>query len=197
MDDRYRAVLDSVFAGAAYQWERRSDPFALVGRIWRAFIDWLIGLWSRNPAVFDAVAWTLAAVLAVAAARTVWVLVRAFRAPLDRAPSPTAGMVARGPAWFRGEAARLGHEGRWLESMEADFHALLLELDARRLLRYHPAKTPQEYVAEAALNETARAELRDLVWTLYRHEYGRAPVTAAIAEGWRERTVSDRYAPAH
>jgi Domain of unknown function (DUF4129) len=197
IDDRFRAALDSVFAGPAYRWEERPDPFAVFGRIWQAFIDWLIALWARSPLVFDVVAWTLAALLVVLAVRAVSVLIRQFRAPLEREAPVPAGLVARGPGWFRREAARLREEGRWLDAMGADFHALLLELDARRLVRYHPAKTPQEYVGEAALDEASRARLRDLVWTLYRHEFGRDPVTPAIAEAWRELTGSDRYAPAH
>ena len=40
--------------------------------------------------------------------------------------------------------------------MQADFLALVLELDQRHLVRFHPSKTPREYSTEARLAEPSR-----------------------------------------
>jgi hypothetical protein len=100
----------------------------------------------------------------------------------------------RDSVWYRREAERLASEGRLLEAMQADFTALILEFDRRHLLRFHPSKTPREYVREARLSESSRSALSELVWSLYRHLFGREPVTAPVAAAWRARTAADRYA---
>jgi hypothetical protein len=192
-----RAALDSVFAGPAYRWEAPRDPLAFLRQWWNALLNWLDQLREANPALFQLLFWGMVLALAALLAHAGWLLWRTVR----REPTPEGGGPADGPvrdaAWYRNEADRLAAAGRLLEAMQADLLALLLELDARRLLRFHPGKTPQEHVAEAALAAPDRAELRALVWALYRHAFAREPLSREAADAWRARTASDRYAPAH
>lgn len=195
MDDSLEAVLDSVFAAPAYQWEVRSQPFAFLGR-WLSWLVEQIVRWGRdNPTALRVLFWAGVALLTMVLIRTAWGIYGGFRGPAG-APALAAAPVRRDAQWYRQEADRLHRMGRLLEAMQADFTALILALERRQVVRYHPSKTPQEYVREAALPEGPRSELRDLVWTLYRHLFGHEPVTAASALAWRERTADDRYAAA-
>lgn len=195
MDDSLQAVLDSVFAAPAYQWEARSQPFAFLGR-WLSWLVEHIVRWGReHPTALRVLFWAGVALLATVLIRAAWRISIGFRGPAD-GQAPAAVPVRRDAQWYRKEADRLQHEGRLLEAMQADFTALILSLEGRQVVRFHPSKTPQEYVREAALPEGPRAELRDLVWTLYRHLFGHEPVTAASVLAWRERTADDRYAAA-
>ena len=195
MQDPLRAVLDSVFAAPAYEWQVRPDPFAFLRR-WGSFLfDRLVGWGDAHPQAVRLIAWTLLALLALLLARAILAVVRGFRV----APGGTGALgsvLVRDSAWYRREAERLASEGRLLEAMQADFTALMLELDRRHLLRFHPSKTPREYVREVQLAEPSRAELSELVWSLYRHLFAREPLTPPAAAAWRARTAADRYAPA-
>ncbi len=197
MDERLRAALDSVFAAPAYDWNERPNPFAIVSRAWDALMAWLARLQQEHPEAFSIVFWVLAAALLGLVLRAAWVVLRAFRAPPRDGEAGEPALRARDAAWYRAEAERLARAGHFVEAMQADFLALTLELDQRRLVRYHPSKTPQEYVREAALPDAARADLRDLVWTLYRHAFAREPITAGETAAWRARATPNHYAPAH
>jgi hypothetical protein len=195
MQDPLRAVLDSVFAAPAYQWQERDDPFAFLRRWATALLDRIVQWGQANPAAVRVLLWAMLLLVLFLLLQAILSAIRGFRArPVSAASTPDG--LLRDAAWYRREAERLAGEGRLVEAMQADFTALMLELDRDRLVRYHPSKTPQEYVREATLPEPARAELRELVWSLYRHVFGREPVTPDAVSHWRARTVADRYAPA-
>jgi hypothetical protein len=48
-------------------------------------------------------------------------------------------------------------------------------LDRGEALKFHPSKTPAEYVGEARLDAAGRASLGELVARLYGHLFGAAP----------------------
>jgi len=193
-----RAALDTVFAGPAYQWREPRRPFAFLGRWWTWFREWFDALRESHPLAADALVWGLVGLLLLILLHAGWLAYRIVRsgAGRHRAPDLPAPPPRRDAAWYRAESERLAQAGALVEAMQADLVALLLELDGRRVLRYHPGKTPQEHVAEATLAEESRAELRRLVWGFYRHAFGRDPVTAEHAAAWRARTVVERYASA-
>lgn len=196
--DTLRAALDSVFAAPHFRWERSEDPFGLVRRTWLAILDWFHRLQAENPAAFRLLLWGLIALLVVILAHGAWVAVRTVRGGSGRT-SGAAGAAPRVPRdadWYGAEAQRLAREGRYVEAMQADFVRLVLELDARRVTRFHPSKTPGEYVREAALPEERRRELRDLVRALYAHAFARVPCDGAAFSAWHARAQADRYAPA-
>lgn len=196
MQDSLRAVLDTVFAGAAYDWEPRPDPFAFIRRAWLAFLSWLGDLRDAWPTAFDAAFWVAVVGVVLLVARAAWITTRSFRVAAEEQRAGRATPV-KDARWYRLEAERLAAAGRIVEAMQADFTALILDLDARRVLRFHPAKTPQEYVREAALPEPVRGELASVVWSLYRHAFAREPLPDGAWESWRARTAPEKYAPAH
>jgi len=103
----------------------------------------------------------------------------------------------RDAAWYGAEARRLAGEGRFPEAMQADFVRLTLELDRRRLARFHPSRTPHEYVMDPALSPEARRNLHQLVQALYRYVFARVPCDAAAYDAWHRQALADRYAPAN
>ena len=197
--DTLRAVLDTVFAGSDFRWEGREDPFGVIRRAWLEAQRFLLELRDRNPVAFRVLLWALVAALVLIVLHAAWIAVRTVRDAGRREGTTSAARLpsVRDARWYGAEAARLATEGRYAEAVQADFLRFVLELDARRVARFHPSKTPGEYVREATLPEERRRELRDLVRTLYAYAFARVPCDRAAFEAWRERAVADRYAPAH
>jgi hypothetical protein len=100
-------------------------------------------------------------------------------------------------AWYQQEAEELAAAGRYAEAIQADFLALVLALDARKLLRFHPSKTPAEYANESQLTPAAAAEFRELVRRVYGYAFARWPCDADAYARWRAEADPERYAAAH
>jgi len=196
--DSLRAVLDSVFAEPAYRWIERPHPLAFLIRWWQALQEWLDRLQQRHPDLFWLLFWALIAVLVAIFVHGVWVMARTLHAASGPVVSgAAAGPEARGAQWYRREAARLAELGRFAEAMQADFLALVLELDQRAVLRFHPSKTPREYTQEARLAEPARQAFGDLVRRLYGYAFAGTPCGPGDFADWRERARAEQYAGAH
>jgi hypothetical protein len=198
-DDSLRAVLDSVFADPNYRWTHRPHPLAFLGRWWDALQRWLSGLQQNQPAVYWLIFGALVVVLVAILVHAIFVMsqtLRAAGAPVQSRTDTTPPEI-RGAAWYRREALRLARAGQYPAAMQADFLGLVLELDQRRVLRFHPSKTPNEYSHEPSLSEAARPAFRDLVRSLYGYAFAREPCGRPEFDAWRERAVAERYAPAH
>lgn len=197
--DTLRAALDSVFAGPAYRWEAREDPLGVVRRAWLFVADQLARLRTENPFAFRVLAWVLVAILAAILLHAAWIAVRTVgkgsRPSSDAKPLPLS--AARDAAWYAREAARLAQAGDFVAAMQADFIRLVLELDGRRIVAFHPSKTPSEYVRDAALTEDGRRALRSLVREMYVYAFARAPLDRSGYDRWRAAAAAERYASAH
>ncbi len=196
--DSLRAVLDTVFRGSEYRWVERPHPFAFLARWWDALREALAGLEEAHPDLFWVLFWALVAVLLLIFAHAAWVMVRTIQAAAaPPAGTDAPGVAARGAAWYRTEARRLAARGQFAEAMQADFVALVLELDARRVVRFHPSKTPNEYTYEAGIGAGEREAFRDLVRSLYGYAFARRPCGPEEYRAWLAAAVPERYAPAH
>jgi len=194
--DSLRAVLDSVFAKPEYRWEYAIRTEGPLARLWRQTLNWLGNLQQSNPAAFRALFWVLVAALALIlahAAFTAWRTMRWATGPSSE--SADARLQLRDSAWFAEETRRLAQAGRYAEAMQTDFIRLILELDARRLIRFHPSKTPGEFAREVPAGP-ARERMQALVVTLYRYAFAREPCGPAEFASWRSASDTDRYAPA-
>jgi hypothetical protein len=195
--DSLRRVLDSVFAQPEYEWARPS-PFAQLGKWWQALLDWLRGLETSQPALYWFLFYAMLAVLAAILLHAAIVLARTLRAAhrfSEQATVPVAR--ARGAAWYRAEALRLAAAGQYPEAMQHDFLGLVLELDERQLLRYHPSKTPGEYSFELKAGDSGRRSFQALVRALYGFAFARIPCSRADFETWHHDASAERYAAAH
>ena len=195
--DSLRAVLDSVFASPAYRWVERPDPLAELRRWFGELVRWVAALRETHPLGYRLVVAGLVAVLIGILVHAAWVLVRTVRPGPESGAGMVLPMARRDRGWFAREAERLAAAGRFAEAMQADFLALVLALDAARLVRFHPAKTPREYAREPELGPGARAELGDLAGTLYGYAFAGRPCGAREYEAWRERVTPERYAAPH
>jgi uncharacterized protein DUF4129 len=196
--DSLRAVLDSVFAGENYQWTVRRHPLAFLQAWWSAVDRWLESLQASHPSLFNALFWVLVAVLIAIFIHGGWVLARAVHAA--NRPAGPAGEVTpppRGADWYRREGARLAGLGRFAEAMQHDFLALVLELDTRQRVRFHPSKTPNEYTYEARLPEEGRGAFRDLVRELYAAAFAGRPCGPDEYTSWQARLDGTWHAAAY
>lgn len=197
--DSLRATLDSVFASPAYRWETREDPFGALRRVWYATGEYLARLREQNPDAFRLLTWLLVAVLMAILAHAAWIALRTVRGG-SRQMQPARGGALPAPrdaAWHAREAARLAQGGDYVAAMQADFLRLVLELDARRVVAFHPSKTPSEYARDSALGDEGRRALGTLVREMYAHAFARVPCDRAAYDAWRARAMVDRYATAH
>jgi uncharacterized protein DUF4129 len=197
--DSLRAVLDKVFAGPAYEWVEPKNPLDFLLRWWRDFLRWLSGLEQARPLFYWALIWILTAILAAIVVHAVYVMVQTLKAagaPAGASDLPLSPEV-RGAGWYRREAQRLAREGRYAEAMQADFLGLVLELDQRGTLKFHPSKTPYEYSTEVRGEEPVRSAFRGLVRSLYGYAFARAPCGPDDFVRWLDASRAERYAASH
>jgi uncharacterized protein DUF4129 len=195
--DRLRSVIDSVFADRKYSWEQPLDPFGPVRRAWAWLVSWFQSLRAESPSTYWLLIGVLVAVLLAILGHAAWVAWRTVRrdATIERRGGAHRHEV-RDAAWYAREAERLAAAGRFTEAIQADFLRLILQLDARRLVRFHPSRTPNEYAREPTLAPESRRELGELVRRLYAYVFARVPCGAEELRDWRARAVPDRYARA-
>ncbi|HEU5048828.1 MAG TPA: DUF4129 domain-containing protein [Gemmatimonadales bacterium] len=197
--DSLRAALDSVFRSGVYAWRPRDETGSAIVRWWQRLLAWLAALREDNPLVFRVLVAVLVLVLVAIIAHAAWILVRTVRGaarPVTDEVAPGEG-ARRDAAWHLAEADRAAGEGRYREALQLAFLGLALTLDARGALRFHPAKTPAEYAAEARLGDADRARLRDLVRTLYACAFGGAACGRDEYARWRALATREWHAPAH
>jgi Domain of unknown function (DUF4129) len=145
----------------------------LVGR----FLDWLRRTEQGHPGVFKLLVVGLSVALVAMLVHMAYVVWRITR-PTARTPAAGGsggGMRLEDARAHRERADALARVGRYTEALAHRFVAVLLDLDAREALKFHPSKTPAEYVGEARLDPSGRASLADLVARLYRHLFGAVP----------------------
>jgi hypothetical protein len=193
--DTLRAVLDSVFTSGQYEWTTRRDPLAFLRTWWLAVAEWLESLAHRHPELYTALIWALAVLLGLIVMHWAWVMLGIVRG----AVAPPTGIIPEGASgrdeleWARTEVRRLAAGGRYAEAVRMDFHRLVLELDARSRVRFHPGKTPSEYLRDPALPPADRGWLAGLVQTLYGVAYAGRPCDAEGFAVW-QRQAGDHAA---
>lgn len=196
--DSLRAVLDSVFAAPAYRWVERPDALAFLGRWIAAVKQWFFDLRQAHPAWFRVLVFAMVFVVVATILHAAWVFFRTVQASRQSGsgPLPAASGERRNQQWYRQEADRLAADGRYAEAVQHDFLALVLALDARSLLRFHPSKTPAEYGREARLGPGGLEEFRGLIRAVYAFAFARRPCGPEEFADWRARAAAERYAPA-
>ena len=184
--DSLRAALREVFARSEYRWNERPDPWGWILAVWYRLLDWLDAVQRGHPAGFKVLLALSALVLVGLLAHMGYVVWRITR-PTARTPALGAGGIGgrelADASAHRARAEELARSGRYAEALAHRFVALVLELERRRALAFHPSKTPAEYVGEARLDAAGRASLAELVARLYRHLFGGVPCDAG---GYRE-----------
>jgi hypothetical protein len=157
---------------------------------WERALEWLASLRLESRFRYYLLLGVLTLVLVAILGHLGWTVWRSLRpAGPGPAPAPAASPV-RDAAWHLAEARRLGAAGRFGDALAHRFLSVVLELDARRVVQFHPSKTPAEYAVEARLDQRGRTDLADLAARLYRHLFGGVPVDADGLREFEARAVS-------
>ncbi len=178
--DSLRTVLQQVFETDDFRWEETPEVTSWLMARFQELMLWLQGLQDSSPATY----WTAMAIALLLLVAILihfgYLIVKALRyRPETGVPTaPRLAEVWDDESHLR-EARRLSEAGRFGEALGHRFTALVLRLDRRRALRFHPAKTPAEYAREAKVDEAGRSLLDTLVVDLYGHVFGGAPCTSA------------------
>jgi Domain of unknown function (DUF4129) len=182
--DSLRRAVTEVFARPEYRWGTGKSPLQwLVEQIAR-FLDWLGRAETSHPAAFKALLVVLIVALLVTLVHmgyVVWRITQPTAQTPGGAATPALGL--EDAEAHRARADELARAGRYAEAVAHRFVAMLLDLDRREALTFHPSKTPAEYVNEARLDPAGRASLGQLVARLYRHVFAAAPCDE---QGYRE-----------
>jgi len=178
--DSLRHVVGQVFSRPEFQWVERRRVLSWLVRQWHHLIDWLNQQAALHPLGFNIGLALVVTALVVLLVHVGYVMWRIVRPGLRTGPEVTAlgaGKVMDAAAHLA-IAERLAGAGQYAEALGHRFLALVLELDARKALRFQASKTPAEYVWEARLTEEGKASLADLVGDLYRHLFAAVPCDA-------------------
>ena len=176
--DSLRAALRTVFAAREYRWSEPSSTWFWLLTQWHRVMDWLEGLRLVFPVRYYVVLGVLTLALAASLAHLGWLVWRSLRPGEPVRPPTPAAAPPRDAAWYAAEARRLSAAGRFVEALGVRFLAAVLDLDERRIVQFHPSKTPAEYALEARLDAAGRWGLTELVASLYRHVFGGMPCDA-------------------
>ena len=186
-DDSLRTVLDTVLSAPAYQWTQTEPRLSWISRWWRTLVDWLRHFRETNPTTADILFWTLALILVLIFVHGGWIMYRTIQgatAADGRGASATTAAI-RDDKWYHRLADALAAQGRFAEAMQAAFTGLMLRMDARGILRFHPSKTPREYTREARLAPESLDHLRAAVGELYDYAYAGRPSGLEQYRHWR------------
>ncbi len=178
--DSVRHVVRQVFARPEYEWVEAVRRHWLRD-LWWGLRDWLARFSENHPTGARILFWgslLLLLALLVHLGFTVWRIYRATVAA-PRAAAAGAPPVVLDARRLLARADALAADGRYTEALAYRFVALVLELDRRKVLTFHPSKTPAEYAREARLGGSGQATFAGLVNRLYRHVFGGEPADAA------------------
>lgn len=171
--DSIRAALDRVYTSGEFDWSEPSGLFVLLADLWHALIEWVEALGGSHPILYWVLIGALAALALALISHLGYLTWRGIRSAISSPPAePAAGAERRDAAWYLSAAARLRAEARYAEALAHRFVALLLALERGKALRFHPSKTPAEYVQEIRLTPEGQVAFRELVRTLYRFLFG-------------------------
>lgn len=198
--DSIRLAVQEVFSAREYDWRFRARS-SMWSHVWSWFLrllEWLDRLHDTHPVGYWALIGLLILMLAVILGHFIYVLWRSLH-PSGPVSMPAAAAPApRDARWHKAEARRLAAAGLLTEALGHRYLAMVLDLDRRGALRFHPSKTPAEYVREAQLDAVGHSGFAELVWTLYRHLFGGVPVAADdwVAFDHAAESLSVHVAPA-
>ena len=198
-DDSLRAVIHAVLNRPEYGWDQPARHPSWLLQLFQNFAGWLDSLRTQSPALFSLFVWGLLAVLLLILVHGGWVMYRTVRgasASGSREPAPSR-VAVRDARWYQKQADRLAELGHYADAMQAAFIGLVLRLDARELLRYHPSKTPREYAREANLQTQEKSRLGESVRALYACVYAGAPCTAITYREWLVDLEREWHAGSH
>jgi len=190
--DSLRAVLHRVFDDPAYRWVPPRAPLSFLSRWGEAVSQWFDRVSASHPELGYAILAGLVVILVVVLVHGAFIVAGTVRraAALERAGPAVRIAERRDAAWHRRQADRLAREGKYAEALMEEFWAVIAELDSRRLVKFHPAKTPGEYIYEPGLGPTDRSRLALLVERLYALVFAGREIHPDDLNQWRQSALT-------
>ena len=143
--DSLRRAIADVFAGPEYRWADSRVILRWLGTQWQTFLDWLNAFQRSHPTQYAVLLAVAVALLVAILVHFAYIAVRILRPTLSTGPtSAAAGQPVNDVHAHLGRATDLAVAGRYAEALAHRFLALLLQLDARRAIKFHVSKTPAE-----------------------------------------------------
>lgn len=174
--DSIRATLSEIYVRPEFDWETPPDLFGWLSQLIASVNSWLQALEVEHPVAYWLLVAGLAGLLLLILAHLSTTVVRVLRyKERPEAESALRVTAQRDVRWHLDRVAQLKLEGRYGEALAHRFVAVLLELERRKALEFHPSKTPAEYRSEVQLDPAGQSVFADLVTKLYRHLFGGAP----------------------
>lgn len=166
-----------MFARADYRWATGRSPLEWFIELVSRFLGWLRRTQEGHPQAFRLLLVGLSVLLVALLAHMGYVVWRIARPTVRTASAGggSTGLLLEDARAHRARAEELARAGRYAEALAHRFIAVLLGLDQRQALKFHPSKTPAEYLGEAQLDSVGHTALADLVTQLYRHLFGAVP----------------------
>ena len=194
--DSLQAVIDSVFTAPKYDWVTVVHPWRWLLDRFARLVERLEALRLGAPLAYWTIVVVALVILVAILVHAGWLVVQTTRhaAPPDARAAAQRG-ERRDAAWYRRRAAALAGEGRYPEAMRATFEGTILDLAAAGAVRWHPSKTPREYLREARLPEPARGRLAVVVDTLYAASFAGRRLDRPAYESWRTEAQGGWGAP--
>ena len=178
--DSVRIALRRVLADPAYEWVEAPDPWRVIRTELARFWSWLREFQLEHPIGHTFLIAVLGVVLVLLLVHLGYVVWTRFAAPAAAASRKVSvGAPVHDADWHLAAARRLSDAGRYAEALGHRFIALFLGLERRGAVRFHPSKTPAEYLRDAALDQAGRDLLAQLVTAFYGHAFGGIPCTSA------------------
>lgn len=173
--DSLRAVLRDVLQSPDFAWQERRHPLQPLMDFARRLIEWFGRLSEEHPVAYWSLLAAMTLLLAAMIVHMAWVVRQALRGRGPVTMPAEAVVLRRDARWHMARAAEMARAGEYGEALAHRFTALLLDLQQRGVLRYHPSKTAAEYVSEASLDAPSRSAFQQLVDRLYRHSFAAEP----------------------
>lgn len=174
--DSIRQAVREVFAAPAYRWDRPRSIVDVVGDWFQKVRVMFDSLQQSHPLAYYIVLALLTGLLVAILAHFSYLVWRVIQArPEARAAAVLKRPSTRDAQWYMDESHRLMSEGNFSEALANRFRALLLNLDRRQVVRFHPSKTPAEYLPEVQFDEDQRGAFGGLIGEMYLHLFGGAP----------------------
>ncbi len=178
VQDSLVTIIDQVFSAGEYQWNESAGLRQWMLDAFRSLLNWLDALRETHPVAYLVFVAANIAILVAILVHFGYVIHRTLRYRADADGGPDVAPEIRDASWHLRAARGHGEAGRFVDALAHRFTALVLDLDSRDALRFHPSKTPAEYAGEVRLTSEAREQFRGLINALYTKLFGGVPCTS-------------------
>ena len=184
-------ALTRVYARGEFTAQRTPRLVQFMRDLWNGFRDWVASLWEfvlpeRGGPVIEWIIWGVVLGAALwALTHLILSLQQSDSSDAARGVANAADARTRNAAWWENAARTAALEARYRDAALFLYNAVLLRLETRGVLHYHPGKTPGDYRREVHAHAPARAPFEQFIRALLPTAFGARTPDAAAFEAVR------------